>query len=82
MARKGCMARVAVLLMKETVTIAYSGQLITHYPVATSPDGHGRRTIDAAAQGRPAVHPGAAARPLPRHGVTRRHGDGSKTTSR
>jgi hypothetical protein len=40
--------RAAVLLMKETLTIAYSGQIVAHYEVTTAPDGHGRRTIYAA----------------------------------
>jgi hypothetical protein len=40
--------RAAVLLMKETLSIAYSSQIVAHYRVATAPDGHGRRTIDDA----------------------------------
>jgi hypothetical protein len=38
----------AVLLMKETLTIAYSSQIVAQYAVTTAPDGHGRRTIEAA----------------------------------
>jgi hypothetical protein len=40
--------RAAVLLMKETLTIAYSGQIVAQYVVTTAPDGHGRRTIATA----------------------------------
>jgi hypothetical protein len=40
--------RAAVLLMKETLSIAYSSQIVAHYHVVTAPDGHGRRTIDDA----------------------------------
>lgn len=37
-----------VLLMKETLTIAYASQIVSQYQVTSSPDGHGRRTIDIA----------------------------------
>lgn len=40
--------RAAVLLTKETLTIAYSNQIVAHYAVTTVPNGHGRWTIDAA----------------------------------
>jgi hypothetical protein len=37
-----------VLLMKETLTIAYGSQIVSQYEVASTPDGHGRRTIATA----------------------------------
>lgn len=40
--------RAAVLLMKETLTIAYKSQVVARYGITASPDGHGRRTIDTA----------------------------------
>jgi hypothetical protein len=45
-----------VLLMKETLTIAYGSQIISQYQVTSAPDGHGRRTI-ASAQERFIVPP-------------------------
>jgi putative transposase len=38
----------AVLLMKETLSITYSSQIIAQYAVTTTPTGHGRRIIEAA----------------------------------
>lgn len=39
--------RAGVLLMKETLTIAYGSQMLAQYQVTSAPDGHGRRTISA-----------------------------------
>lgn len=40
----------AVLLMKETLSITYSSQIVAQYAVTTTPTGHGRRTIEAAVE--------------------------------